>query len=232
MPHEEYRYVNLSVWTSLVYILGFPAIVHFISGGEIFGAFFVLPITLIALGWGQRTGLIATAIGIAYSEIAMNAEHFLIRHLGNTPYWFTIIVAPVLVYLFVGFLVGKLSDTLRRQHRAEAALSEQEKRYRSLVGNLAMGILIVDKNETIKFVNPAAEKIFGVPERDLLGKALKTFLSEADYEYVRAETTLRSIGETSIYEIDIRRANGEARHVQVTAAPEFDLNGQFTPQLH
>ena len=229
MLHDlEHRYGRLSALSSLLYVLAFPAIVHFVRGGELFGAFFVVPVTLIAMGWGPRTGLITAAVGIAYSEVVMNVEHFVIHHMGNSPRWLTIVVAPALVYFFVAFLVGKLGDALRKQHKVEAALAEQEKRYRSLIGNLAMGILVADKNETITFVNPTAEKIFGIPDRELIGKNLKTFLSEEDYEYVSAETTMRSIGETSVYEIDIRRPNGEIRHVQVTAAPEFDANGEFT----
>lgn len=223
----SYRYSNLSMAASALYLLAFPATVHFVTGGELFGAFFVVPLALVALGWGQRVGLITTVIGIVFSEVIMNTEHFVVRHLGNSPYWFTIIVAPVLVYLFIGFLVGRLSDTLRKQHEAEAALAEQEKRYRSIIENLAIGVFIADKEETITFANPTAGTIFGAESERIIGRNLRAFLSDEDDTHVRAETSSRSQGRRSTYEIDIRRLDGEVRHVQVTASPRYDAQGKF-----
>jgi len=61
LQRRAHRYRTLSILSSLLYLLLFPFSVHLIAGGEFFGAFLVVPLSLIALGWGQRAGIAAAA---------------------------------------------------------------------------------------------------------------------------------------------------------------------------
>jgi PAS domain S-box-containing protein len=107
------------------------------------------------------------------------------------------------------------------------ALEESEERYRSLVENLEMGILMADPKEGITFANPAAERIFGVHKGALVGRNLKEFMSDEEYATVQGQTARRKAGKKDTYEIGIRRTDGELRRFQVTAVPQTDESGNF-----
>lgn len=124
-------------------------------------------------------------------------------------------------------LVGVTRD-ITSLKEAQEALQQSEERYRSLVENLAVGILSTDQSGTITFTNPAAGLIFGLPRGASLGKNLRDFLSKTEYARVRSEIARRKEGDLSSYEIDILRADGETRRVALTAVSRFDSAGRFT----
>ncbi len=124
-------------------------------------------------------------------------------------------------------LVGMNRDVTERK-QIEEALRESEERYRTVIENQGEGIGIVDQEERFVFVNPAGERIFGVPEGSLIGRNLKEFTIPEQFAVVMEETAKRRMGERSTYELEIIRADGERRHILVTATPRFDSRGQFT----
>jgi PAS domain S-box-containing protein len=115
--------------------------------------------------------------------------------------------------------------------RLYAAARESEERYRSLVEALGEGIGIVDPNETFTFANPAAEVVFGVPPGGLAGRSLRDFLSEEEFRRTLSETRRRRQGEKTTYELEIRRSDGEARRIELTATPRVDAAGAFVGTL-
>jgi two-component system cell cycle sensor histidine kinase/response regulator CckA len=64
---------------------------------------------------------------------------------------------------------GIITDVTDRQKAIEK-LKESEEKYKNLIQNQGEGIGIVNLNEEFVFANPAAHKIFGVKEPDLIGK--------------------------------------------------------------
>jgi PAS domain S-box-containing protein len=120
---------------------------------------------------------------------------------------------------------------ITEQRRAEEELHASEERYRSLVHNLPMGVLIVDTMENIVFANPVSETTFAAGKASITGMNLRDFMSNEDFKHIRVETDKRSRGETSMYKINIKRLDGEARHLQVTATPRYDSRGEFAGAL-
>ncbi|CAN5337597.1 hypothetical protein BH20GEM2_BH20GEM2_12220 [soil metagenome] len=55
---------------------------------------------------------------------------------------------------------------------AEAALRESEERFRTLVEMARDAILTLDEQSVLHFANPAAERIFGYPPEELVGRSL------------------------------------------------------------
>ncbi len=67
-------------------------------------------------------------------------------------------------------VVGALQAEVAERARAEAAVRDQEARLRSIVETAVDGIVVIDGRGTIEAFNPAAEKLFGYPEAEVLGR--------------------------------------------------------------
>jgi PAS domain S-box-containing protein len=70
----------------------------------------------------------------------------------------------------VAGLIGTIVDITGRKS-AEAALRENEERWRAIVNSANEGILVYDRNLSIVAGNQAAERILGLPLAELLGAA-------------------------------------------------------------
>ncbi len=112
------------------------------------------------------------------------------------------------------------------QWEAERKLRESEQRFRTLVENQGEGIGTVDLDERFEFANPAAEAIFGVEPGGLEGRGLDEFLDPEQLAAVRAQTARRRSGERDAYQLQVRRADGERRWLNVTAVPRRDAAGR------
>ena len=115
--------------------------------------------------------------------------------------------------------------------RLYAEARENEERYRTLVAALGEGVAIVDASEHFEFANPAAEAIFGVPPGGLAGKSLADFMSEEEFSRSLAETKRRRRGESSTYEQEIRRPDGETRQIELVATPRRAPGGEVSGTL-
>jgi PAS domain S-box-containing protein len=140
---------------------------------------------------------------------------------------------------FFGLLIAASGATLglvwRHQRaryyrgRVEAAqtLRESEAHYRTLVENIGEGIALANPEDQFTFANPAGEDIFGVPPGGLAGHSLREFTAPEQFDEIREQTRQRRVGEKSVYETEISRADGEKRSLLVTAVPQFDSQGKF-----
>lgn len=69
-------------------------------------------------------------------------------------------------------LNAQLSEEIVQRSSAEAALSQSEAHLRSVLDNVADGILTVDATGLVLTCNPAGESVFGLPEGAIVGRAL------------------------------------------------------------
>jgi len=72
---------------------------------------------------------------------------------------------------FLDILIRTIVYALERK-REEEALQVSERNYRNLINRSADAIVVIDKNGTILFANPAAQNLFGQDTEKLLGKPL------------------------------------------------------------
>jgi len=124
------------------------------------------------------------------------------------------------------YIDGSIFDNTEKK-RIEESLKESEEKYRILIENQAEGISILDIDEFFLFSNPAADKIFGVKEGQLLNRNLKDFMSLEQFDKVQKETQKRITGKKSTYEAEITNAKGERKHLLISSSPYFDKNETY-----
>jgi len=101
-------------------------------------------------------------------------------------------------------------------------LFNDEEQVTNLFESLGEGLGFVDSNEIIIYMSLAASRIFGFPTEELIGKSLKDFASDSEFQKILAETTKRKEGIISTYETEIIRKDRTHRTILMTASPRFE----------
>jgi len=121
---------------------------------------------------------------------------------------------------------GELQRELLEHRRTGEVLSASEARYRAIFDHMIGGMITFDGESRIESVNPAAERIFGAREDDLVGRSVALLMADApepDHQSDR-ESYLRKVHWAAIGRVTEwqgRRANGEIFPFEV-ALFQFD----------
>ena len=131
----------------------------------------------------------------------------------------TLIWSGSAVILGLSFLVLVLLVNIGKRRRAEQALQESEKRYRSLVDNLPMGVWRAPPDLDGKFLmgNPAIAHMFGCAST---GEFMNTPASEFcihPEEHEDLVNTLRTRGKVAGRELQLKRKDGALFWGSITA---------------
>lgn len=110
--------------------------------------------------------------------------------------------------------------------QANAALSESESKFRSLIENMSEGLLQMDNEDNIMFTNSRFCEMTGYSESELFGKnASDMLLDEESREIVRQANLRRQEGISETYELKIRTKSGDIIWSLMGAVPVPDSTG-------
>jgi two-component system, sporulation sensor kinase E len=135
--------------------------------------------------------------------------------------------------IFVGY-IGTTYDLTREYNFKKQAeqsidiLRMNEEKFRNLFENLSLGVLEVDVDDKVLYANDAFLAISGYKKEELLGKIAKKLLltDKKSTHKLEEQNESRQKGKSAVYELPIKRKNGEIALTVISGAPTFDAAGK------
>jgi PAS domain S-box-containing protein len=127
-------------------------------------------------------------------------------------------------------LVVSFEDVTDR-HLAEIALHESEAKYRRIVETASEGIMLVDAQWRISFVNPRMAEIANSAADAMLGRHVMDFIHPDEVPRASEKIECRERGVKETYQTKIRLADGEERWLKISSSPMLDDEGRFVGLL-
>ncbi|HXG16513.1 MAG TPA: response regulator [Calidithermus sp.] len=126
-------------------------------------------------------------------------------------------------------LLEMLSEYLAvavRNSRLYTEIARTKRSLEQLIASAGDGIIAVDRDDRVDGWNPAAERIFGPPARDALGRPVTDFLPAAEYQPARRRLEAGSPRE--VFEASLPRPGAGPAALQVTLSALRGRQGEFS----
>ncbi len=118
-------------------------------------------------------------------------------------------------------------EDISLKKRYDESLQIEKEKYRSIIANMNLGLLEVDKNDVITLANQSFTNISGYSLEELIGKkASNLFLTNESKELVKSKNAIREEGKTDSYEVKVIDKLGKKRNWLISGAPNYDVNGK------
>ncbi|CAH0994800.1 Sensor histidine kinase RcsC [Emticicia aquatica] len=121
-----------------------------------------------------------------------------------------------------------LNESLEMQIQERTqALRLSEEKYRGIIENMDLGLIEVDKDDLIQKVYKRFSWLTGYEESELVGKKASDVLlpDESFKRFIAEQNANRLEGEPGVYEVPIKKKNGDIIWVIVSGAPIIDGKG-------
>ena len=158
-------------------------LIHYANAPAIFGSLFVVMVAAYAVlmmpWWSGIVTLLATVFHV------VDGVYF---HQGrgvDTAFWVQVIVFW-LVYGIVAVLGQRLRRADEQQHTLEYELRRVRLEADDILHNIRSGVLTVDPDGRLAFINPTAERLLGIDGQTLLGRPVLERLERCSRELEQA----------------------------------------------
>ncbi|MBE9598131.1 response regulator [Pedobacter sp. MC2016-24] len=117
-----------------------------------------------------------------------------------------------------------LHKEIDKRKNAESALKIKEEKYRGILANMNLGLMEVDNDEEMLYVNNSFCKMSGYQPEELIGKKVSLVLKFPEFtkNTLKEKNKLRKSGTSDTYEIFLHAKNGEGRWWLVSGAPSYN----------
>jgi two-component system, cell cycle sensor histidine kinase and response regulator CckA len=126
-------------------------------------------------------------------------------------------------------IAGTLKDISIRK-RAELDARAEWEFAKQILSAMGQGLCVTNLDARLEYVNPAAAKIFGYAENELVGKGSEDIFVKEDAAKQALRRAEREAGKSSTYDADIVRKDGIIVPVQITGVPRF-VDGKFAGSI-
>jgi len=117
----------------------------------------------------------------------------------------------------------RLRSDLEEKVSTERAMRASELRYRTLIESMAEGLIQVDNDDVIQYVNHRFCEMLGYSPEEVIGKvAHEILLRPKDQAIIIEKHQLRKSGISDKYDIELRKKSGEYIWVHIGGAPLLD----------
>ncbi|TVR05802.1 MAG: PAS domain S-box protein [Spirochaetaceae bacterium] len=123
-------------------------------------------------------------------------------------------------------MISTVQNQTQQKH-IEEALRESEQTYRFLVDSLHEGIMQIDGDGVIVFVNTRMAEMLGYTPADMVGRNFLEFMDERGQEIARKAVARRRAGVVEQMEAEFRCRNGRPLHVLLETGPIRDADGRY-----
>ncbi len=106
-------------------------------------------------------------------------------------------------------------------------LSASEKSHRELLQSLLEGILALDPEGIVAFVNAPMAQMLGYSVEEMHGTSLFNYMDKRLVESMKAHRRPRAEGAKERYEFEFRHKNGNPVFLDIEAGPRFNETGEF-----
>jgi PAS domain S-box-containing protein len=156
---------------------------------------------------------------------------FRLRHKNGSWLWIEAVATNLFAEPSVKAIVINYRDITERK-QTEESLRESEEKYRTLVEKMNEGLIVVDNNDVIQFVNNRFTQLVGYAREELLGSvAYNLFVQEEDQDLVKEKNELRLEQKSDEYELRMKTKSGEIIWVRVSGTPVLDNQGNVVGSI-
>lgn len=116
--------------------------------------------------------------------------------------------------------------------QVQERIRKSEEKYRGLIENMELGLMEIDQRGRIVRAYEWFCDMTGYQESELIGRdPLEVFVRPEDVPFMQQQEANRSKGQAGIYEIQIRKKNGEWIWVLISGAPIYDEEGRVVGSM-
>ena len=118
---------------------------------------------------------------------------------------------------------------INHKKESELQIRSSDAKFRLLFETMREGVVIVDNNDIVQFINQSCCDIFGYKPTDIIGKPGNEYLIiEEDRHVILEKNLARQQGIHDEYEVRGRKTNGELIWLQIKGAPLLNEEGIVT----
>ncbi|WP_298898368.1 PAS domain S-box protein [uncultured Psychroserpens sp.] len=114
----------------------------------------------------------------------------------------------------------------------QKSIEAERQKYMSIIDNMNLGLVEVNNEDEIQFVNQQFTEISGYSKDELIGQVGgQLFPVDKDKDIIVLENEKRLKGKSNSYEIEVNTKSGEKRFWLISGAPNYDISGYVTGSI-
>lgn len=133
----------------------------------------------------------------------------------NTSHFDTLLGGPQVMIVF---------DDITRQKKVQEETARLKEFNESVLTGVMEGIVVMDAEGIMEYVNPASEALLGYTKTELEGQHWSKIIPKDQHHIVHTVDERRMKGESSVYDLQLVRQDGQRIDVIVSGSPRFKDN--------